>query len=255
MTQCSVDTCDDVVLARGWCAKHYSRWRSNGDPLKTTSRWDGHVKTERPCEIDGCENLVTKTRFCAKHRMRLHRHGDTSTVLPRGGHNALATEEKLWPRVAKGGPDECWPWTGPVNEWGYGTITVDGRRQGTHRAAFFLANGRWPEPICRHTCDNPACCNPAHLIEGTHADNNRDMVERGRERHPVGSAHGTHTQPESRLYGTRNKSAKLVDAQVRAIRAAWATGAVRKKDLAKRYGVSEGAIYRIISRRGWTHLE
>jgi hypothetical protein len=43
----------------------------------------------------------------------------------------------------------------------------------------------WVGPIpdgqlIRHTCDNPPCCNPAHLLNGTTADNMRDMVRRRR---------------------------------------------------------------------------
>ena len=29
---CSVAGCDKSVLARGWCSRHYQRWKSHGDP-------------------------------------------------------------------------------------------------------------------------------------------------------------------------------------------------------------------------------
>jgi hypothetical protein len=56
--------------------------------------------------------------------------------------------------------------------------------------------------VC-HTCDNPPCCNPAHLFLGSAADNARDMALKGRGR----GAEGTH-----------NWNAKLADDQVREIR-------------------------------------
>lgn len=31
-SHCSIDGCSSVVVARGWCNKHYLRWRYNGDP-------------------------------------------------------------------------------------------------------------------------------------------------------------------------------------------------------------------------------
>lgn len=31
--ECSIEGCSGAVRARGWCAKHYRRWRINGDPL------------------------------------------------------------------------------------------------------------------------------------------------------------------------------------------------------------------------------
>lgn len=30
---CSVDGCRGITLARGWCSKHYNRWRKHGDPV------------------------------------------------------------------------------------------------------------------------------------------------------------------------------------------------------------------------------
>lgn len=29
---CDIEACSNVVLARGWCPKHYQRWRTLGDP-------------------------------------------------------------------------------------------------------------------------------------------------------------------------------------------------------------------------------
>lgn len=66
---------------------------------------------------------------------------------------------------------------------GYGILRdADGRLQYAHRIALATALGR---PIAdgmlvRHRCDYPRCCRPAHLVEGTPADNVADMVERGR---------------------------------------------------------------------------
>jgi hypothetical protein len=75
----------------------------------------------------------------------------------------------------------CWPWTLYCEpEWGYGVAGWQGGLQKAHRLAFFLTEGHWPEPQCNHHCDNPPCCNPEHLYEGTQTQNNEDMVSRGR---------------------------------------------------------------------------
>lgn len=92
---------------------------------------------------------------------------------------------RFWPKVDKRGDDECWPWLGAKIPSGYGSlgsVEVNGKRvtqTGAHRVAFFLAHGFWSR-ITRHTCDNPPCVNPAHLLDGDTRSNARDMVERGR---------------------------------------------------------------------------
>ena len=94
--------------------------------------------------------------------------------------------QRLWTRVAKGEPDECWPWLGYLHTSGYGQIGVGRREEGlayTHRVAYEATNGPIPDGLLvRHTCDNRPCCNPAHLLVGTVADNSADMVARGRGR-------------------------------------------------------------------------
>ena len=36
---CSVEGCDRLVSARGWCGMHYARWKRTGDPTIITARF------------------------------------------------------------------------------------------------------------------------------------------------------------------------------------------------------------------------
>lgn len=100
-------------------------------------------------------------------------------------------EEHFWTRVDVRGPDDCWNWTGPTKR-GYGHAAVNRHRQvpgrtriksvRANRVAYELHHGVELDPkqlVC-HSCDNPSCCNPAHLWLGTNADNIHDMLAKGR---------------------------------------------------------------------------
>lgn len=106
-------------------------------------------------------------------------------VMPR----PINTASVLWSKVDKRGPDECWPWLGGRNH-GYGRFEVNGRNYYAHRAIYHLLFplsisiegpiDRLGNGFLRHSCDNPPCCNPAHLILGTQLENAADKVRRGR---------------------------------------------------------------------------
>src|SRR5688500_12424982 len=99
--------------------------------------------------------------------------------------------EDVWKRVAVGASDECWPWQGAVTGTGHGRFWIAGRPHGPHRVAYQLATGTDPGDlfVC-HRCDNPPCCNPAHLFLGSARDNARDALKKGRLVFSLGERHG-----------------------------------------------------------------
>jgi len=95
--------------------------------------------------------------------------------------------KRFWSRVDVRGEGECWPWLARKTPHGYGWLSIEPRGSGktlnllAHRIAKTLELGRDLEmPHLRHTCHNPACCNPEHLVEGTARDNIWDSIQAGR---------------------------------------------------------------------------
>jgi hypothetical protein len=86
--------------------------------------------------------------------------------------------------------DECWLWKGGKDSDGYGSMRseVDGVKfDRAHRFSYAYFNGPIAKGLCVcHSCDNPSCVNPEHLFLGTHMDNQRDMIAKGRQNTPFG---------------------------------------------------------------------
>ena len=115
------------------------------------------------------------------------------------------------------------------NKAGYARTTrrEEGKQFGLyiHRLMFEVTHGPIPEGlVVRHRCDNPPCINPEHLESGTHLDNARDYVERGRSRR-----------------GKACANTRFTDAQVTEMR----TSAEPYVVLAARYGTSASVISQI----------
>lgn len=86
----------------------------------------------------------------------------------------------------------CIEWFGFRDRWGYGMVANGkGGSMFAHRKAWEKHRGPIPQGdfVC-HSCDNRACINPEHLFLGTPIDNNKDMEQKGRARHPKGQDHG-----------------------------------------------------------------
>lgn len=147
---------------------------------------------------------------------------------------------RLWAKIAKAGPNDCWPWTGFTDPKGRGRIYKPGSRSMVlvYRAAYEDAVGPVPAGLnVLHRCDNPPCCNPAHLWLGTTADNNEDMHAKGRWR------------AKDRA-GVKNANARLAEKTVLAIRAAPG----RYDDIALAYGTSHSTVSDIKNRKTWKHI-
>jgi hypothetical protein len=88
-------------------------------------------------------------------------------------------DQLFWSKVRQG--EGCWEWQGHLNTAGYGYFILKRKTYPAHRFSVELANGEITNGlhVC-HKCGNPRCVRPDHLFLGTHADNMRDMRQKGR---------------------------------------------------------------------------
>ncbi len=135
----------------------------------------------------------------------------------------------------------CWEWNNWCNANGYGRTTqyVDGKHK--HVMSHRLAYEIWypisfDKELCvLHNCptgDNPTCCNPEHLWQGTQQDNSNDCVRKRRH------AHGTKV------------AKKLSESDVFEIRSRTES----YQTIADDYGVSKTLVYRIKCQKAWKYL-
>lgn len=137
----------------------------------------------------------------------------------------------FWENVHKRDSNDCWPWLGCRYSTGYGKYETGY----AHRYALIDLGVDVRGKFVCHSCDNPACCNPAHLFVGTQKDNMQDM-----------------TKKERQSRGSRRPLAKLTEDDVRIIR--FHSDGVSQTELAKRYDVAPSRISRIKSNKIWRHV-
>lgn len=113
---CTVDGCEGSAYCKGWCTKHYQRWRNHGStdhprpsasgncsvegcvrPARTRgwcgthySRWfrqgtieDAQPRVSESCAVDGCDRSAGTRGWCEMHYLRWLRHGSTEDPIPR----------------------------------------------------------------------------------------------------------------------------------------------------------------------------
>lgn len=267
---CSVEGCESPTRCRGWCTMHYERWRIHGDvmwePKRGGScseagcdrpvmgwgfcrmhykRWRREqirlgLRSYRACSVPGCDRPHEAQGLCGAHYVRLRLEGDPLAETPIRRRARLG-EPLAWLRAVVADPPEpeaClfgWPFNHPPEH--YPTVSWRGRSTPVHVVIMGLLDRPKPtaKSIVRHLCGNgiQGCLNPAHVVWGTHAENEADKL-----------LHGT------RARGETNGTAKLTEDAVRAIRASADTYRV----LAARYGVGRDQIGRVVRRESWSHV-
>lgn len=157
----------------------------------------------------------------------------------------LTDEERevyFWSKHVRDEATGCLNWQGRKHADGYGEFDIPFRRgrnraELAHRLSWMYTFGSIPDGLhVLHRCDNPSCGEPTHLFLGTHLDNMRDMVSKGRK-------------PSRR--GERNGRAKLTQTDVDFIRASFTGKRGEKASLGRKYGVSTTTISGILSGKLW----
>ena len=153
-------------------------------------------------------------------------------------------EEAFWAKVNRRGrlmpgmKTRCHEWTAYTNRKGYGTLKVGGRRGKlwlAHRFARYLATGKIPKKCVLHRCDNSACVRNSHLFDGTKAQNNADMMRKGRFRYVL---------PDVR--GEKHGNARFKDTEIARMRKVFKAGGVTQAELASRFGCSRPYVSRLV---------
>lgn len=164
----------------------------------------------------------------------------------------------------------CWLWNGTKHYSGYGHFKILNKVYRAHRIMWNLTFGDIPNgKYVLHSCDIRNCVNPCHLFLGDAKTNLDDCISKGRFRvasgdkhgtktHPEkiakGHRHGSKTHPESFLRGESVKRSKLNNQKVLEIKRKYIPGKYGTGRLAKEYGVSQRAIYALVSGQTWKHV-
>lgn len=131
----------------------------------------------------------------------------------------------------------CWNYSGPLNEDGYGKISLNKKDFTAHRliAHICIKPLMSTTEVVAHKCDNPTCINPEHLFITTSAGNTADRTSKGRG-----------------ARGEFHPNTKLVSDDVHKIRELYSSG-LSQSHIAKLFSISQSSVFNIVNRKTWSH--
>jgi hypothetical protein len=218
---CSISGCDDLHEARGWCAKHYLRWKKYGDPLGLFGLAEPDLPSERWLPVPGFEGY-----YEVSDQGRARSLDRTVTITDRWGGTCQRPHRG---RVLKAAPSS-------YSGYRVVTFSLPGKtlKIPLHRvvAAVFIGP-RPPGQEVRHGPNGKLDNRASQLCYGTKVQQKEDMIR-----------DGTVTRGEAL------PQAKLTAAIVAECRRRYAAGEAQAA-MAREFGVSVSSMNLAIRGKTW----
>lgn len=229
---CSIEGCGKPAHARGWCNAHYIRWKTHGDPHREPPA------PQQSCSIEGCGKRHFGRGLCNAHYTRWRKYG---SPLEGQATPARPGEPLAWLHDMLGkAHDGCVIWPYGKHQKGYGAVKEDGVQHLVHRWVCERVHGPPPthDHEAAHSCGNGhlGCVAPDHLRWATHKENMADSIALGRTGR-----------------GKPGTARKLTADDVREVRRL--RGQLSQRQIAKRFGVSQGIVGQVQRRELWGWVE
>jgi len=192
------------------------------------------------CQVKICESDAEFLGLCGLHWSRTAEFGSPVITSKHVGlFIGLPAQDRFWMQVEKS--ESCWKWLGSKDKDGYGRFKGDVAGvtyTKAHRYSHALHTGEIIQRgmVVMHTCDNPECSNPDHLIVGTPLANMQDKANKGRS---------------NVSKGERSSRAKLTAEQAKSI----LEDSRPYAEIAATYGVAATTVASIKQRVSWKDLD
>lgn len=148
------------------------------------------------------------------------------------GPKPIPIEDRYWEKVNIKNNDECWNWLAAQDGHGRGVVRYNNKNVVAHRISYLLHYGELNKDLnILHKCDNPICCNPHHLKQGTQAENMQECRDRGRNYNPNGTKLDWNKVREIRYYSFHMRYSSY--------------------KLASMFGVSRPNINQVVNNKTW----